>query len=169
MTEQATDPSFDPERLIALLAEAGVRVVLIGGFAAITHGASRYTYDIDFIYERNPENIRKLVRALTPLNPYPRGAPVGLPFIFDEETITKGLNFTFATKMGPVNFLGEAEGAGDFDALYHRAVVAEIGGVEVRVANLPDLIRMKRAAGRPKDFEALAELEILLGMQSGRD
>jgi hypothetical protein len=38
-------------------------------------------------------------------------------------------------------------------------------GVDCRCLNLESLIEVKRAAGRPKDFEAIAELEEILGEQ----
>jgi hypothetical protein len=74
------------------------------------------------VYRRTPANIVKLVAALNPLGPYLRGAPPGLPFVWDQRTLTNGLN----------------------------------------CISLEELIRVKRAAGRPKDLEVIAELEKLL-------
>ncbi len=101
------------------------------------------------------------------LNPYLRGAPPGLPFVLDEETLAKELNFTLTTTLCDLVLLGEAGGGGEFDNLIRNANVAEIDGASFPFASLPDLIRTKRAVGRPKDLEALAELEILLEMQRG--
>jgi hypothetical protein len=61
--------------------------VVIGGVAAKTHGAARYTVDLDVVYARSKDNISRLVEAIRPLDPYLRGAPPGLPFRFDQETI----------------------------------------------------------------------------------
>jgi hypothetical protein len=57
--------------------------------------------------------------------------------------------------------LGEVTGGGKFEDLALRTVVGEVFGVECRCIDLDSLIHVKRAAGRPKDFEAIAELEAL--------
>lgn len=74
-------PSF--QHLLPLLAKHEVRFIIIGGIAGMAHGAARATYDIDVVYARDAENIRRLVAALQPHQPYLRGAPPGLPFSWD--------------------------------------------------------------------------------------
>lgn len=148
--------------VIGVLADAGVEVVVIGGLAAQAHGSARITQDTDFIYRRTPENIDRLVRALAPHRPYLRGAPPGLPFRFDAATVQRGLNFTLTTAMGDVDLLGEAAGIGGYDEVLSGTITLSVFGRDVLVLDLPTLIRSKRAAGRPKDLEAIAELEALL-------
>jgi hypothetical protein len=148
--------------IIGVLADAGVEVVVIGGLAAQAHGSARITQDTDFIYRRTPENIDRLVRALAPHRPYLRGAPPGLPFRFDAPTVQRGLNFTLTTAVGDVDLLGEAAGIGGYDAVLSGTTKLSVFGRNVLVLDLPTLIRSKRAAGRPKDLEAIAELEALL-------
>ena len=143
--------------------EAGVEAVLVGGVAATVHGSARLTQDVDFVYSREPRNIERLARALRPHSPYLRGAPTGLPFQWSAATIKRGLNFTLTTDMGDIDLLGEIPGGGDYQALLPHTIEVEIFGRRCRCLNLPALIRAKRAAGRPKDLEALAELEALLG------
>lgn len=60
--------------LLRSLSDANVEFILIGGIAAVAHGSPRATQDIDLVYRRTPENIRRLVSALSPLEPYLRGA-----------------------------------------------------------------------------------------------
>ncbi|HEY6136685.1 MAG TPA: hypothetical protein VI670_02875 [Thermoanaerobaculia bacterium] len=117
--------------------------------------------DLDILYRRTRENIERLVAALTPLHPYLRGAPPGLPFRFDTETIRRGCNFTFTTDAGPLDCLGELTAVGGYEDVAPNAMTSEAHGVECRILSLDDLIAAKRAAGRPKDFEALAELEVI--------
>jgi len=81
--------------VLRALTDAGVRFIIVGGAAATAHGSARLTQDIDLVYDRSPENLRRLVQALGPHEPYLRGAPPGLPFRFDFETLQRGLNFTF--------------------------------------------------------------------------
>ncbi|MBI2911997.1 MAG: hypothetical protein HYY05_07625 [Chloroflexi bacterium] len=66
--------------LLRLLHDNGVEFIIIGGTAAIIHGSSRLTQDLDVVYRRDSENIARLVAALKGHNPYLRGAPPGLPF-----------------------------------------------------------------------------------------
>ena len=97
--------------------------------------------------------------ALSPLQPYLRGAPPGLPFRLDEETLMQGLNFTLTTSLGWIDLLGEITGGGSFEDLVDHAITVEVFGVACRILDLPTLIQTKRAVGRPKDLEVLAELE----------
>src|SRR5438552_2046620 len=97
--------------------ERGVSFILVGGVAATVHGSPRLTSDVDVVYERSPRNIRKLVDALADLSPYPRGAPLGLPFQWNEQTISRGLNFTLTTTLGDLDVLGEIAGGGTYPEL----------------------------------------------------
>ncbi len=148
--------------LVGALADEGVEAILIGGLAAQAHGASRLTQDVDLLYRRTPENIDRLVAALAGKHPYLRGAPAGLPFRFDAATVRRGLNFTLTTDLGDLDLLGEMAGGGTFEQVLAHTIQISVFGRDVRVLSLPALIRAKRAAGRPKDLEAIAELEALL-------
>jgi hypothetical protein len=158
----------DFETLLQRLVGGGVEFIVIGGFAATAHGSAHVTVDLDIVYRRSPDNIRRLADALAPLAPYLRGAPPGLPFRFDPPTIAQGLNFTLTTAAGDLDALGEATGAGTYEALLPRSEVRTLFGMDVRFVDLETLIRLKRAAGRPKDLERLAELEAILEARSSR-
>lgn len=148
--------------LISRLSGGGVEFIVIGGVAATIHGSAHLTFDLDVLYRRTPENITKLAAALEPLYPYLRGAPDGLPFRLDAATIERGLNFTLQTTLGDIDLLGEVTGGGAYE---HVLPGAETGTLEDRrfhCASLRQLIAMKRAAGRPKDLNVMAELEALL-------
>lgn len=96
-----------------------------------------------------------------------RGAPPGLPFEWSAATVERGLDFPLTTAVGDVDLLGEITGGGDYRALLPHSVHVELFGCPCRCLDLPGLIRVKRAAGRPKDLEALAELEALLVERGG--
>jgi predicted nucleotidyltransferase len=147
--------------LLAALNDAGVRYVVIGGLAAAAHGSIRATRDVDVVYERSDENLDRLVAALARLAPYLRGAPAGLPFRFDRATLRSGLNFTLTTALGEIDLLGEVVGGGRYADLAERSAELDVAGVRCRCVDLPTLIATKRAAGRPRDFDAIAELEAL--------
>lgn len=146
--------------LIEHLLAAKVEFILVGGAAARALGSPRVTQDLDVVYRRSPENLDRLVEALVPLRPYPRGAPQGLPFRWDRRTLEFGLNFTLVTDFGYIDVLGEVTGGG-YDDLLPNTELIEAFGTRCRCVDLDTLIRLKRAAGRPKDFEAIAELELM--------
>ena len=148
--------------LIRTLSQAGVEFIVVGGAAAIGHGSARLTSDLDIVYRRSPENISRLVSALAPLNPYLRGAPPNLPFRWSDETIKKGLNFTLVTSRGALDLLGEITGGGSYDDIVPHSLTLKLHGSECLCLGIEYLIKVKRAAGRPKDFEAIAELEAIL-------
>ncbi|HEV2444657.1 MAG TPA: hypothetical protein VGS58_01990 [Candidatus Sulfopaludibacter sp.] len=147
--------------LLRVLDAGAVEFIVVGGVAAAAHGSARTTQDVDVVYSREPGNLRKLVAALQPLNPYLRGAPPGLPFRFDVETLTAGLNFTLTTDLGWIDLLGEIPGGPRYEDLVGHAITVAAFGVHCHVLDLESLIRTKRAAGRPRDLEAIAELELL--------
>jgi hypothetical protein len=149
---------IDYPGLLQALHRSGVRFLIVGGAAATAHGAARLTQDLDVVYERSTENLERLVQALAPHEPYLRGAPPGLPFVFEVATLRRGLNFTLTSKLGDVDLLGEIVGGGGYAELKSHCVSMELFGVPCLVLGLDKLIEVKRAAGRPKDLEALAEL-----------
>ncbi len=160
------------DKLLPLLVNSGIEFILIGGVAGNVLGSARLTFDVDIVYDRSKANLEKISQSLKPLSPYLRGAPPGLPFALDVPTLRNGLNFTLTTTLGDLDLLGEVAGGGTFKQLLSQTFVVEAFGVKFRCVDLPTLIRLKRAAGRPKDLEALAELEALreeISRKQGRD
>jgi predicted nucleotidyltransferase len=148
-------------RLLAALHDAGAEFIIVGGVAARAHGSARVTQDVDVSYSRRAENVERIVRALRPFKPYLRGAPRGLPFEWSVTTLRAGLNFTLTTTSGDIDLLGEIVGGGTYEALAPHTITVKLFGRETKILDLPWLIRVKRAAGRPKDLEVIAELEAL--------
>lgn len=147
------------EDLLPALSSAGVEFILVGGLAAIAHSSSRATYDVDIVYRRSTDNIGRLCRALQGHSPRLRGAPHGLPFTLDEKTVSLGLNFTLATALGDLDLFGEIPGGGNYEALFPDSEERMVFGHPCRIVTLEKLLELKRATGRAKDLEALAELE----------
>ena len=148
--------------LIPLLVANDVEFIIVGGAAATAHGSARLTLDLDVVYSRDNVNLERIVRALAPSQPYLRGIPPGLPFEWSVETLKKGLNFTLITTLGALDLLGEIVGGGGYDELKPETIKIEVAGAECMCLSLQRLIEVKRAAGRPKDLEAIAELEQIL-------
>lgn len=154
------------DKFIVALSDAGVEYVIIGGVAAVAHGSAHSTLDLDLCYARTRENCARLAQALAPFRPSLRGAPAGLPFYFDAQTIWSGLNFTLSTTLGDLDLLGEVAGLGFYPQVRAAAEEMELFERKVWVLGLEGLICTKRTAGRPKDLRALPELEALAALKS---
>jgi hypothetical protein len=158
---------YDPVAALTALSEGGVRFVVIGGLAGRFWGSPTVTSDVDVCYDRAADNLVRLADVLVALDARLRGVDDDVPFLLDSETLAKGLNFTFTTRFGPLDVLGMPAGIGGFDELERNAVDCDLGeGVVVQMCELDDLIRMKLAAGRPKDR---IELEVLAAVRDERE
>lgn len=153
---------FDPFRALATLVRRRVRFVLIGGFAGRLWGSTTVTNDLDICYARDRKNFEALAAVLIELEASLRGAPEGLPFRPDAKTLAAGDHFTFATNAGNLDCLGTPAGSRGFNDLIAGATEMRLDSLRVPVASLDDLIRLKRAAARPKD---LIEVEILAALR----
>jgi hypothetical protein len=158
---------YDPLGELRTLQSHDVRFVVIGGLAARLWGSPTMTNDTDVCYARDMPNLERLADALTELQARLRGVEDDVAFILDARTFAAGQNFTFVTTAGSLDVLGIPAGVGGFDELAANAVQFDLGeGLVVPVCDLDDLIRMKRAAGRPKDR---IELEVLAVVREERD
>jgi len=162
----AREVVFDPRPILGVLVRHDVRFVVIGGIAASLQGSTTITNDFDICYARAPENLERLVRALSELHATLRGRREPVAFRLDARTLKAGLNFTFDTDYGPFDCLGSAAGGFDYEQLQRNADAMNLVGTNISVASLDDLIRMKRAAGRNKD---LIEIENLSALREVRD
>jgi predicted nucleotidyltransferase len=147
---------------LKLFADFKVDCVVVGGVAAGAHGSSQVTFDVDVCYSRDRANLIRMTQALLSVHATLRGAPKGSPFLLDEETLKRGLNFTFDTDIGKIDILGEVQGVGTYDDCLLNSSEVELFSHQYRVLSLEKLIAAKRAAGRSKDLSALPELEAIL-------
>ena len=158
--------TYDPIAAMGVLLRHGVRFVVIGGVAGRLWGSPTLTNDVDICCDRSESNLDRLAKALSELDARLRGVDDDVPFILDAESLARGQNFTFTTTLGPLDVLGLPAGVDGFDELSANAVTFDLGdGLSVDVCDLDDLIRMKRAAGRPKDR---IELEVLGAVRDER-
>lgn len=151
-------PAFDPLRLLRELTDGGVRFVVIGAFAGRLLGSPTLTRDLDICYARDRENLVALADVLNRLHARLRGVDADLPFRLDARTLAAGDSFTFMTDAGDLDVLGTPQGTTGYEDLARTAVATDLDGISVLVTSIDDLIRMKRAAARPKD---LIEVEVL--------
>lgn len=158
--------SFDPERLLRTLNSHRVAYVLVGGFAAVTHGSSLPTEDIDISPSRDRANLDRLAAALRELGARIRteNEPAGVAFPCDGAFLAaQPLMLNLVTESGDLDLtLAPAAFPNGYDDLIIHAVALDLGdGMATQVASLADVIASKRAAGRTKDVAALPHLEAL--------
>lgn len=151
--------------MVAGLARAGVRCVVIGGVAGTAHGSRRVTDDLDICYDPEPDNRARLAELLAAWHAYPRGVEAGLPFVMDALTLERAPILTLTTDEGHLDCFDQVQGVGAYAAVAAASEPVTVGAVGFRVLALPALIKAKRAAGRPKDREGLLELEALLALK----
>ena len=156
---------LDPGRLLGLLTARGVDYVLIGGLAAVLHGAATLTQDVDICFARDEGNLDALAKALGELGARLRGVGEPVPFVPDRRTLEQSELLTLDTSAGPLDLVALPVGAPPYDVLRRRAQRLDLGAFAVCVASVEDLIAMKRMAGRPKDFVAVEELQTILRLR----
>jgi predicted nucleotidyltransferase len=153
------DRAFLADEILAVLTSHGVDFVVIGGVAVQGHGYIRGTHDLDIIVRPTTLNVTRLSEALMELEAELR-VP-GTLGLADPNQLRRAPLIPAMTKFGPLDVVNVEHVAGpprSYEALRDAALVITLDGLEVPVAGLSDLIRMKRAAGRAQD---LADIEAL--------
>jgi predicted nucleotidyltransferase len=147
--------------LLQRLADAGLDFVIVGGFAAVTHGSSYITRDVEICALLTSENVAKLRAALGEWNPRHRLTPQRISFLSHPAANESLQNLYLQTDQGVVDILPTILGVGDFDRLKSRAEEIEVDGRRYRVMALEDLIQAKEALGREKDLLTAKELRAI--------
>lgn len=145
---------YDPRRLLGALARGEVDAVLVGGVAGAVRGSPLVSIGVEVCHSRSARNLETLAGVLTSLHARLRGGDAPL----DPAALAAVDTFRVDTDAGPLDCVGTPRGTTGYADLVRRADVIDLGGFGFRVASLDDLIRMKRAAGHPRDR---AELEVL--------
>ena len=150
------------QSMLAGLVSAPVSFVVIGGVAGAIHGSERVTNHLDVVCDASDgATLSALAVLLDGWHAYPRGVEKGLPFIMDVRTLRSTPVLTLGTSEGDLDLLDRIDRVGDYRAVLAHSVEVEAFQVSFRVLDLPTLIKAKRATGRPKDREAILELELL--------
>ena len=157
------EAEFRPEEILRVLVDHGVRFVLVGGYAAVVHGAAYVTTDIDVVPDRSQDNLARLSRALDTLHAriWTSTEPEGIPFGHDGHSIGESRVWNLVTDHGRLDLTFEPSGTTGYADLARDAIALTILGVPVDVASLADVIRSKEAAGRVKDRLVLPGLREL--------
>jgi predicted nucleotidyltransferase len=152
---------LDAEAILRRLTARGVDFVVIGGIAAVLWGSARMTFDLDICFATDDANLRALGSVLVELEAQLKGLDEEVPFVADEQALRRVELLTLRTSAGELDLLSRPAGAPPYERLRRNAERVDLGGFNVLVASIEDLIAMKRAAGRPKDLADIDELEAI--------
>ncbi len=150
---------FDLRALLEALHEASIGFVVIGGVAVGAHGYVRGTEDLDLVPDPDPENLRRLTKALADLEstlptvddrPFDPAADAGV--------IRRGGNVTAMTRFGELDVVQRARGVPSYSQLAEDAVQSELLGIPMKVCSLHRLRAMKEAQSRAQDRADLENL-----------
>ncbi|MEO6875202.1 MAG: hypothetical protein ABI222_10320 [Opitutaceae bacterium] len=113
-------------QLLQRLAEAGLDFVIVGGYAAVTHGSSYITRVVDICAVLTDENVEKLRRALADWNPKHPMTPQRLSFLLHPPTGQRVNSLYLQTDAGVIDILSSVLGVGDFARLKSHAEELEV-------------------------------------------
>lgn len=149
-------------QLIPRLCDAEIEFVIVGGFAAMLHGSSLLTRDLDVCAVITSESVARLREALRDLKPMHRISSPRLSFLDHADRDGTLKNLYLETELGPVDVLGSIQGVGDFARVRENAIEISLAGRRCHVISIQDLIKAKESLARDKDLLAVRELRALL-------
>jgi hypothetical protein len=147
--------------LLGKLAGGGVEFVLIGGYAAVAHGVSLVTQDVDVCCRFSRSNLYRLQDLLSDLHPRHRMLPQKPPLELNDDLCERIKNLYLETDLGLLDCLSEVAGLGAFDAVLEHSVEMNLPAGTIRVLDLEGLIQAKEAMDRPQDRLALTQLRAI--------
>ena len=155
----------DLDALIEALVEAGVQFLVIGGEAAVLHGAPTTTWDLDIVHSRSPENVERLQELLGRLHAVVRD-PAGRVLRPERKHLLAGGQLQLLTDLGPIDLLGRLHDGRGYEELLGNSETVGDETLRIRVLDLPTLIEVKVSAGRAKDRLLVP---VLLALQEERE
>jgi len=148
------------ENLLTRLLESEVRFVVVGGYAAVAHGSTVLTRDMDICLPFDVENLETLLVAIEDLHPVHRMTPARPAF--DRTALTTSwMSLYLATDWGQLDCLGEIAGIGGYEEVLKRSEEVPLGEASCRILTIEALIRAKEVMGRPKDRETVIQLRAI--------
>ena len=140
------------------LIEAQVEFVLIGGFAAVAHGVTLVTRDVDICCRFTEENLMRIQQAFADLHPVHRSRP-DLPLALTPEQCASLKNLYLRTDLGIVDCLSEVLGVGDFETVLKQSVELELPFGNCWILDIDALIRAKESMNRDHDRITVKQLQ----------
>ena len=151
--------------IIERLAKHDVDFVLVGGLAAVSHGSSMATQDIDICCDFSRINLLRIQSSLAGLNPVHRMTTKRIPLEITDSNAASLNNLDLDTDWGQLDCLSEILGLGSFEKVKQASEVIKLDGYECRILRIDALIKAKEAMDRPKDVETIHQLKAILKEQ----
>ena len=158
----------DLPALLAALCDAGVEFIVVGGAAAVIHGAPVTTNDLDIVHRRTPENVARLLDLLLGLDATMRYDLANRGLRPSAAMLAGKAQINLSTSLGPIDPLCEIDEGQGYEELLPRSVEVRDEGRVLWVLDLPTLIAVKAKAGRPKDRIVLPVLVATLEARARR-
>lgn len=157
-TNSQNSAKVELSSILEELSKANVNFILVGGLAAVVQGAPITTMDVDIVYDRSPENIRRLLLFLKSIDAFYR-RPDDKMIVPEEDDFSTMGHKLFTTRLGPIDVLSFIEGNKTFEDIIEQTVEIEFRGHTLHVLDLKMLIELKRISKDPKDKQKLPVLE----------
>ncbi len=144
-------PNQDFKDLFVELNVHGVEFLVVGAHALAAHGHVRATKDLDVWVKPDRQNALRIIRALESF-----GAPTQV--VTEDDFAEPGITFQIGVEPVRIDIITAIDGL-TFGEAWKNRVTSDYGGEPVFVISREDLIRNKRASGRPQDLADIAALE----------
>ena len=144
-----THPDF--KELLSVFNAHSVRYLVVGGYAVMKYSEPRFTKDLDLWISVDPGNARAVYAALRDF-----GAP--LSGLTEESFCQKGFFYQMGVPPLRVDVMMSLPGM-TFEEAWPRRVMLELAETAIPFISKEDLIRIKRASGRPQDLIDAEQLE----------
>ena len=154
--------------LLSRLAKYEVDFVIVGGFAGVVYGCIYVTQDIDICCDFSSANLMRLQEALCGLHPVHRMTPGRQELKLTEENCSQYKNLYLDTDLGQLDCLGSINGFDNYEMVRQASKVINVEGVKMCILSLDGLIQSKKAMNRPRDKEALLQLEAIRKFKKGQ-
>jgi len=160
--------SSDFLNLLERLVNAGVDFVIVGGFAGVVHGCTYVTQDIDICCDFSSANLLALQKAIYDLHPVHRMMPNRLKLELTKENCSQFKKLNLDTDIGQLDCLSFIDGLGDYRKVKRTSELVEVQDMRLRVLSLDALIKARKAMNRPRDKEAILQLEAIRRLKDER-
>lgn len=152
--------------LLELLLDASVEFILVGGGAAVIHGAPVTTQDIDIVHSREPANVDRLLQVLLRLDAR-LVDPAGRDLEPEPMALSGPGQSLIRTRLGRVDALGALHDGRGYEDLLAAAETVDFDGRSLRIIDLQTLIEIKSSTGRAKDRLVVPILLALARQRAG--
>jgi hypothetical protein len=156
----------DFDNLLEKLVNNEVDFVIVGDWAGIVYGCTYVTQGIEICCDFSPANLLALQKAISDLEPVHRMTPGPKRLDLTEQACKQLKNLYLDTMMGQLDCLSFIDGLGDFERVKQFSELVEVEGITMRVLSLNALIKAKKSMNRPRDRQALLQLEAIRKLEN---